>query len=97
MKTKVYRKGCINKKCENFKKKNLLVEEVNYCQICGNKTEYVCSHPGCFKKLDEKSTYCQTHKAEHRGKVAKVAAAVGGTAVAIASVVPLVVRNVIKK
>lgn len=44
-------KGCVNRECKSFKRKDHYKDEYNYCPICGDKLEYVCAD--CWKVLCE--------------------------------------------
>lgn len=59
-------KGCVNPKCETYKKKQYKNED-EYCTKCGEKLFYVCAD--CWKQLDtNKERYCITCKAMREDK-----------------------------
>ena len=81
-------KGCGNEACEAFKKKITYKEAEAFCSKCGSQLVYVCKD--CHTQLpDNAKKYCVRCFAEHedrKDKAKKVAAGVGGGALALGGV-----------
>ncbi len=62
-------KGCLNPECTEYKK-TYYKDTDEYCVKCGNKLNFVCKHPKCFKQLpnDVNEKYCITHLEEQKDK-----------------------------
>lgn len=62
-------KACFNCNCKEYKK-TYFKESDESCPECGEKLNYVCKHPKCFKQLpdDFDDTYCPIHRAERKDK-----------------------------
>lgn len=82
-------KGCGTESCEAHKKKVTDKESEIFCSKCGSPLVYVCKD--CYTQLpDGTEKYCVRCLAKHedrKAKVKKVAAGVGGGALAVGSVV----------
>lgn len=82
-------KGCGNESCEAHKKKIIYKEAETFCSRCGNPLVYVCKD--CYTQLpDDVEKYCVRCLAKHedrKEKAKKVAAGVGGGALAIGGVI----------
>lgn len=60
-------KGCVNRECKSFKRKDHYKDEYNYCPICGEKLEYVCAD--CWKVLEHSTEkYCASCSAKREQK-----------------------------
>lgn len=81
-------KGCGNEACEAFKKKTTYKETEGFCSKCGCVLAYVCKD--CHTQLpDDTKKYCVRCLAEHedrKDKAKKVAAGIGGGALAMGGV-----------
>lgn len=89
-------KGCVNEKCELFKKKKFKERE-NYCSRCGTVLKYVCKSHKCFTFLEENDgevcVRCEQKKQDakdNRKKAAKKVAALGAGAAVIG---PQIAKN----
>lgn len=60
-------KGCVNRECKSFKRKDHYKDEYNYCPICGEKLEYVCAD--CWKVMEHSTErYCASCAAKREQK-----------------------------
>ena len=82
-------KGCCNESCEAHKKKITYKESEAFCSKCGSPLVYVCKE--CHTQLsDDAKKYCVRCFAEHedrKDKAKKVAAGVGGGALAVGGII----------
>ena len=82
-------KGCGNESCETHKKKITYKESEAFCSKCGSPLVYVCKD--CHTQLpDDAKKYCVRCFAEHedrKDKAKKLAAGVGGGALAAGGVI----------
>ena len=82
-------KGCGNESCEAHKKKITYKESEVFCSKCGSMLIYVCKD--CYTQLsDYAEKYCLRCLAKHedrKDKAKKVAAGVGGGALAVGGVI----------
>ena len=82
-------KGCGNESCETHKKKITCKESEAFCSKCGSPLVYVCKD--CHTQLpDDAKKYCVRCFAEHedrKDKAKKLAAGVGGGALAVGGVI----------
>ena len=82
-------KGCGNESCETHKKKITCKESEAFCSKCGSLLVYVCKD--CYTQLsDDAEKYCVRCLAKHedrKDKAKKVAAGVGGGALAVGGVI----------
>ncbi len=81
-------KGCGNESCEAHKKKLIYKESEAFCSKCGRPLVYVCKD--CYTQLPaDTDKYCVRCLAKHedrKDKAKKVAAGVGGGALAVGGV-----------
>ncbi len=82
-------KGCGNESCETHKKIITYKESEAFCSKCGSPLVYVCKD--CHTQLpDDAKKYCVRCFAEHedrKDKAKKLAAGVGGGALAVGGVI----------
>lgn len=82
-------KGCGNESCEAQKKKITYKQSEAFCSKCGSLLVYVCKD--CHTQLpDDAKKYCVRCFAEHedrKDKAKKLAAGVGGGALAVGGVI----------
>ena len=82
-------KGCGNESCEAHEKKITYKESEAFCSKCGSPLVYVCKD--CYTQLpDDTEKYCVRCHANHedrKDKAKKVAAEVGGGALAVGGVI----------
>ncbi|MGO5359505.1 hypothetical protein ACTQYZ_09535 [Anaerofustis sp. LCP19S3_F7] len=45
-------KGCFNKECKAFFRKDKFKEDYEYCPMCGQKLSYVCTEKQCYNLLE---------------------------------------------
>ena len=81
-------KGCGNESCEAHKNKIVYKETETFCSKCGNPLVCVCKD--CYTQLpndiDKFCVRCAAKHEDRKEKAKKVAAGVGGGAVAFAGV-----------
>lgn len=54
-------KGCFNKECITFKKRDKYPEEYIYCPMCKSELKYVCNDRKCYSILDNPlQGYCES-------------------------------------
>lgn len=82
-------KGCGKESCEAHKKKITYKNSEAFCSKCGSPLVYVCKD--CYTQLpDDTDKYCVRCLAKHedrKDKTKKVAAGVGGVALAVGGVI----------
>ena len=82
-------KGCGNELCESHKKKITYKNSEAFCSKCGSPLVYICKE--CYTQLpDDTDKYCVRCLAKHedrKDKAIKVAAKVGGGALAVGGVI----------
>ncbi|KRU25041.1 hypothetical protein VT91_08440 [Clostridium sporogenes] len=82
-------KGCGNESCETHNKKITCKESEAFCSKCGSQLVYVCKD--CYTQLPNDSekycVRCFAKREDRKHKAKKVAAGVGGGALAIGGVI----------
>lgn len=54
-------KGCFNRECITFKRRDKYPEEYIYCPMCKSELNYVCNDRKCYNILDNPlQAYCES-------------------------------------